>query len=96
MNMQAYKADTAWNGAIPLLFDLLYQEVINGKILWVLNEKLLAYEEATAWNREVPCNIFQNTDPIVFVLFISLFLTRIQGIPLLPAYSFNFKRSHLW
>ena len=33
-----------------------------------------AYEAATAWNKGIPCNFFQNTDPIVFVLFIFLFL----------------------
>ena len=37
--------------------------------------KRLAYEAATAGNRGIPCNFFPNTDPIVLVLFISLFLT---------------------
>ena len=32
------------------------------------------YEAATARNRGIPCNFSQNTDPIVFVLFIFLFL----------------------
>ena len=36
---------------------------------------MLVYEATTAWNRGISCNFFQNTDPIVFVLFISLFLT---------------------
>ena len=38
-------------------------------------KKLPAYEAATAWNGGIPCNFFQNTDTIVFVLFISLFST---------------------
>ena len=58
------------------LYSLTYciKEVINGKIFWRLNLKVLAYVAATAWKRGNPCN-FQYTDPIVFVLFISLFLT---------------------
>ena len=38
-------------------------------------KKMLAYEADTTLNRGIPGNFFQNTDPIVFVLFISLFLT---------------------
>ena len=58
------------------LYSLNYciKEVIKGKIFWILNLKVLAYEAATAWNRGIPCN-FSKHDPIVFVLFISLFLT---------------------
>ena len=48
------------------------KEVIEGKIFWRLNEKSVAYEAATAWYKVIPCNIFQNTNPIVFVLFIYL------------------------
>ena len=57
------------------LYCLIYciKEVINGKLFCILNLRLLSYEAATAWNRRIPCNFFQNTDPIVFVLFISLF-----------------------
>ena len=33
---------------------------------------MLAYEADTAWNRGIPCN-FSKTNPIVFVMFISLF-----------------------
>ena len=51
------------------------KEVIKGRIFWRLNEKVPAYEAATAWNRGIRCNFFQNTDPIVFVLFVYLFLT---------------------
>ena len=112
------------------LYSLTYciKEVINGNILWRLNEKVLAYAAATAWNRGIPCKVsiywsncicfvylsildllyqrgyqrqyfwtlneksvglwgsygmkqgntlqlFKNTYPIVFVLFISLFFT---------------------
>ena len=38
-------------------------------------KKLLAYVAAMDRNRVTPYNCFPNTDPIVFVLFISLFLT---------------------
>ena len=38
-------------------------------------EKVPAYEAATDQNRGIPCVFFQNTDQIVFVLFISLFFT---------------------
>ena len=56
------------------------KEVIEGKIFWRLNEKSVAYEAATAWYKVIPCNIFQNTNPIVFVLFIYLFFELMYQI----------------
>ena len=50
------------------------KEVIKGKIFWGLNKKVPAYEAATAWNRGIPCNFFQTTDPIVFIFFDFIFL----------------------
>ena len=50
------------------------KEVIKGNIFWWLNKKVPAYEAATVWNRGIPCIFFQNTDSIVFVFFIFLFL----------------------
>ena len=41
--------------------------------------KVPAYEAATAWNRGTPC-IFQSTNPIVFVLFLSLFFDLLYQI----------------
>ena len=38
-------------------FTYFIKEVINGKILWRLNLKVLAYEAATAWNRGIPFKI---------------------------------------
>ena len=38
-------------------------------------KKCQVYEAATAQNRGIPYSFFQNTDPIVFVLFIFLFFT---------------------
>ena len=57
------------------LYSLTYciKEVINDKMFWGLNLKVLAYEAATAWKRGIPCTYFQNTNPIIFVTFISLF-----------------------
>ena len=34
---------------------------------------MLAYDTYTAWSRRISCISFQNTNPIVFVMFISLF-----------------------
>ena len=36
-------------------------------------KKVPAYEAAAASNGGISCNFFQNTNPIVFVLFISIF-----------------------
>ena len=91
LKVLAYEAATAWNRGIPCnfskhwsncicfiyfyIFDLLNQRGYQSQYFWTLNLKVLAYEAATAWNRVIPFNFFQNTDLIVFVLFISLFLT---------------------
>ena len=49
------------------------KEVTKGKMCWILDLKELAYEVKTAWYRVIPCNLYQNTDPIVFALFVSLY-----------------------
>ena len=60
-------------------------------------KRVLAYEAAMAWNRGSPCNIFQNTDPIVFVLFISLFLTYwIKKVSKAIFLGITFKSVGLW
>ena len=41
------------------IFDLLYQIEYQRQLFWTLNLKVLAYEAATAWNREIPCKIFK-------------------------------------
>ena len=89
--MQAYEADTAWNRGITCIFfkiliqlyllrSFLYsltyfiKEVIKGKIFWRLNLKCWSMRQL--WSEtEESLAMFQNIDPIVFVLFISLFLT---------------------
>ena len=52
------------------LYSLTYciKEVIKGRIFWRLNEKIPAYEAATARNRGIPCKIFKIANQIVFVL----------------------------
>ena len=71
----AYEAATAWNRGIPSkifkkliqlylfclfsIFDLLYQRGYQRQFFWTLNIKVLAYEEATAWNRRIPCKILK-------------------------------------
>ena len=56
-----------------LLYSLTYciKEVINGKIFWRFNEKVLAYEADTAWNRVIPCEFFSKhlSNCICFVYF---------------------------
>ena len=51
-------------------------------------KKMPAYEAATAWNRGIPCIFIQNTDPIVFVLFISLFFDLL--------YQRRYQRHYFW
>ena len=41
---------------------------------------MLAYEADTAWNMGVPGDLFQNTHPIIFVMFISLFIELLYQI----------------
>ena len=52
------------------LYSLTYciKEVINGKIFWRLNFKVLAYEAATAWNRGIPCKIWNFLIKLYLVL----------------------------
>ena len=37
-----------------------------------------AYEEERACNRVIPCYLFQNTDPIIFDLFILIYLLNVS------------------
>ena len=59
------------------LYSLTYciKQVINGKIFWRLNDKSVGLWGSYGLKQGNPLQFFQNTDPIVFVLFISLFLT---------------------
>ena len=58
------------------IYSLTYciKEVIKGKIFWRLNKKSVGLWGSYALKQGNPLQFFQNTDPIVFVLFISLFL----------------------
>ena len=77
------------------LYSLNYciREVIKGKIIWILNEKI-----AGPWGRYglKQGNLLQkcyNTDSIVFVLFIFLFLTYVikEGIKVINICTLNLK-----
>ena len=59
------------------LYYLTYciKEVINGKIFWRLNEKTVGLWGSYGLKQGNAMQFFQNTHPILFVLFISLFLT---------------------
>ena len=35
---------------------LVVSKKVSKIIIWIFNEKVLAYEAATAWNRGIPCN----------------------------------------
>ena len=109
----AYEATTAWNRGIPCnfskywsncicfvyfsVFELLYQTGYQRQYVWTWNLKVLAYEAATAWNRGIPCNFFQNTDPILFVLFIFYFWLAVSNRVSKAIYlNINFKSVGLW
>ena len=57
------------------LYSLTYciKEVINGKILWRLNLKVLAYEAATAWKRVIPCNFLKHWSNCICFVYFSIF-----------------------
>ena len=59
----------------PFLYSLTYciKEVINGKIFWRLNLKVLAYEAATAWNRGIPCNFSEHWSNCTCFVYFSIF-----------------------
>ena len=67
------------------LYYLTYctKEVIKGKTFWRLNEKVTAYEAATAWNRGIPCNFSKHWSNcicfIYFSIFDSLYQREYQG-----------------
>ena len=65
-----------------------FKEVIKVKIFWRLNEEVPAYEVDTSRNIGIYWFFLQNTDPIVFVLFISLFFY-------LP-YQRGYQRKYFW
>ena len=114
MNMQAYKADTAWNRGIPyvflkiliqlyLLHSFLYsltyciKEVINGKIFWRLNSKVLAYEAATAWNRGIPCKMLKFLfRSYLFCLFLYFWFTVSKRVSKSIFSDVKFKSVGLW
>ena len=45
---------------ISLFYELLYQRGYQRQYFWTLYLKVLAYEAATAWNREIPLKILQS------------------------------------
>ena len=53
------------------LLNYCIKEVIKGEIVWRLNEKVPAYEAATARNRGMPCNFFET---LIQLYLFSLFL----------------------
>ena len=57
------------------LYYLTYciKEVIKGKIFWILNLKMLAYEAATAWNRGIPCNFSKHWSNCICFVYLSIF-----------------------
>ena len=57
------------------LYSLTYciKEVINGKIFWRLNLKVLTYEAATAWNRRIPCNVSKHWSNYICFIHFSIF-----------------------
>ena len=58
-------------------------------------KKMLDYEAATVRDKGIPCNIFQNTNPIVIVLFISLLFELLyqRGYQRKYFWRLNFKKS---
>ena len=57
------------------LYSLTYfiKEVINGKIFWRLNLKVLAYEAATAWKSRIPCNVSKHWSNCICFVYFSMF-----------------------
>ena len=53
------------------LYSLTYciKEVIKGKIVLRLNEKVSVYETAMAWNRGIPCNFFKTMIQLFYWFF---------------------------
>ena len=104
MNMQAYKADTAWNRGIPCIFfkiliqlyllrSFLYsltyciKEVIKGKIFWIPNLKVLAYDAATTWNRGIICSFSKHWSNCICFVYFSIFDLLYQR---------GYQRQYLW
>ena len=57
------------------LYSLTYciKEFINGKIIWRLDLKLLAYEAATSWNRGIHCNFSKHWSNCICFVYFSIF-----------------------
>ena len=72
------------------LYSLTYciKEVIKGKIFWRSNEKIAGLRGSYGLEQGNPLQFFQNTDPIVFVLFISLFFDLL--------YQRGYQRQYFW
>ena len=81
------------------IYSLTYciKEVIKGKIFWWLNEKVTAYEAATAWNRGIPCNFFKTLIQLyLFCLFIYFWLTVSKRVPKEIFLDIKLKSVGLW
>ena len=49
------------------------KEAIDGKIFWRLNERVLAYVAATAWNRGIPYNFTKHWSNCIIYIYLSIF-----------------------
>ena len=81
------------------LYSLTYciKEVINGKIFWRLNQKSVGLWGSYSLKQGNTLQIFQDSDPIVFVLFISLFwLTVSKRVSKAIFLDIKFKSVGLW
>ena len=72
------------------IYSLTYfiKEVIKGKIFWRLNEKRAGLWGSYVLKQGNPLQFFLNTDPIVFVLFISIFFDLL--------YQRGYQRQYFW
>ena len=73
---------------IPLFYDSSYQRGNQWLDLLKSNDKVSDHEAHTAWNRVIPCIFFQNTDPVVFVLFNSIYFYLL--------YQRGYQRQYFW
>ena len=71
------------------LYSLTYcvKEVINGKIFCRLDLKVLAHDEATAWNSGIPCNFSIHWSNCICFIYISIFDLLYQR---------GYQRQYLW
>ena len=81
------------------LYHLNYciKEVIKGKIFWISNKKVLAYEAATAWNRGIPCHCFKTLIQLyLFCLFLYFWLNVSKRLSKAIFLDITYKSVGLW